>query len=163
MKKYIELLKAGGAEEVRKVPTEKIVTAPWTIYRCRFGCDTYGKSHCCPPNAPTWQETRAILDCFSYGLLFTCRRENSVTPLAVKTARELFIDGYYKALAFGAGPCKKCASCNPKNCNFPGQTVPAMEACGIDVFLTARLNGIEIKPLHSPAAVPTYVGLVLAE
>lgn len=31
--------------------------------RCQFGCDTYGRSHCCPPRTPSWRETQAMLDC----------------------------------------------------------------------------------------------------
>lgn len=76
-------LQEGGADLTIKIDIKTIVTAAWTVYRCRFGCNTYGKSHCCPPNAPTWKETQEIIDCFDYGILFRCHEMSLVTLLAV--------------------------------------------------------------------------------
>ena len=63
MGKYISLLKGGGADLAIRIEAKSIQTADWTIYRCQFGCDTYGRSHCCPPRTPSWRETQAMLDC----------------------------------------------------------------------------------------------------
>ena len=57
----------------------------------------------------------------------------------------------------------KSKVCNPDHCNFPGKTVPAMEACGIDVFATVRANGLEIHTLRDPGEVQNHFGLVLVE
>lgn len=140
MDKYFDLLKTGGADLTLKIPASSIVTAPWTIYNCKYGCGTYGKSHCCPPNCPTWKESREMIECYQYGILFRCHDMEIVPPLAVAVARELFLDDYYKAIAFGSGPCTLCKKCNPAHCNYPDRTVPSMEACGIDVFATVRNN-----------------------
>ncbi|MBQ8646653.1 MAG: DUF2284 domain-containing protein [Oscillospiraceae bacterium] len=161
--KYFELLKQGGADLAMRIEASSVVTAPWTIYKCRYGCGTYGKSHCCPPNCPTWKETQEILDAYRYGILFRCHDMNLVTPLAVEAARELFLDDYYKAIAFGSGPCKKCAVCNPDHCNFPGKTAPSMEACGIDVFATVRGLGLEIHTLRKKGETQNHFGLILVE
>ena len=163
MEQYFSLLKDGGADLAMKIDAKTVQTAAWTVYRCQYGCDTYGTSHCCPPNSPTWQQTQAMLDCYQYGILFRCHEMQLVTPLAVKLARELFLDGYYKVIAFGSGPCKKCKKCNPVHCNFPNQTVPAMEACGIDVFATVRNNGLEIHTLREKTEVQNHFGLVMVE
>jgi len=163
MKKYFSILKENGADLAIKINANTIVTAAWTIYRCRYGCDTYGKSHCCPPHCFTWKETQEMIDCFKYGILFRCHEMSIVTPLAVKVARELFLDDYYKVIAFGSGPCKKCTKCNPEHCNFPDETVPAMEACGIDVFATVRNNGIEIHTLREKGEIQNHFGLILVE
>jgi len=50
MEKYCKMLITNGADLATDIDAETIVTAPWTVYRCRFGCDTYGKSHCCNPD-----------------------------------------------------------------------------------------------------------------
>ena len=163
VKKYYDMLKSSGADLAMKIDTKTIVTAAWTIYRCQFGCNTYGKSHCCPPNAPTWKQTQEMIDCFQYGVLFRCHSMDIVTPLAVKVARELFLDGYYKVIAFGSGPCQKCKKCNPDFCSFPKETVPAMEACGIDVFATVRANGLQIQTLRNEEEVQNHFGLLLVE
>lgn len=163
MQKYFNLLKAGGADLALKINADTIVTAAWPVYRCKFGCDTYGKSHCCPPYSPTWKETQEMIDCFQYGILFRCHEMSLVTQLAVKAARELFLDDYYKVIAFGSGPCKKCKECNKEFCNFPNQTVPAMEACGIDVFATVRNNNLNIHTLRDKNEVQNHFGLIMVE
>ncbi|RHR32525.1 hypothetical protein DWX43_03385 [Clostridium sp. AF19-22AC] len=68
MEKYFEFLKSGGADIAIKICANSIQTAAWTVYRCKFGCDTYGRSHCCPPNSPTWEETQRIIECFQYAI-----------------------------------------------------------------------------------------------
>lgn len=134
MEKYIELLKSKGADLAIIIEASSVVTAPWTVYKCKFGCKGYGKNLCCPPNAPTYKETQEILNCYSEGILFRTHDIKTVTPLAVEIEKEMFLDGYYKAISFGAGDCQKCPKCNLSQCNFPGDTIPSMEACGIDVF-----------------------------
>ena len=110
-----------------------------------------------------WIALALILDCFSKGILFRTHEENTITPLAVEVAKEMFLDGYYKAIAFGDGNCQKCAKCNPERCNFPGQTVPSMEACGMDVFATVRNNGLEIHTLRVKGEPQNHFGLILVE
>ena len=163
MKKYQELLLQSGADLALVIDVKTVVTAPWTIYKCKFGCGSYGRNHCCPPNTPTYRETQAILDCYEKGILFRTHAVNTITPMAVAAARELFLDGYYKAIAFGDGDCGKCKTCNPERCNFPRETVPSMEACGIDVFATVRANGLEIHTLRTKDEPQNHFGLVLVE
>ena len=163
MQKYFNLLQEGGADLAVRIDAKTIVTAAWTVYRCKFGCNTYGKNHCCPPYSPTWKETREMIDCFEYGILFRCHEMSLITPLAVKAARELFLDDYYKVIAFGSGPCEKCKKCGQDSCNFHDKTVPAMEACGIDVFATVRNNGLEIHTLREKGEIQNHFGLILVE
>ena len=163
MERYFDQLKAGGADLAMEIRPESVVTAPWTIYKCKFGCSVYGKSYCCPPNTPTYQETRAMLDSFRRAILFRTHTQLTVTPLAAELARELFLDGYYKAIAFGDGDCQECAKCNIEHCNFSGKTVPSMEACGIDVFATVRNNGLEIHTLRERGEEQNHFGLILIE
>lgn len=86
-----------------------------------------------------------------------------VTPLAVKAARDMLLDDYYKVIAFGSGPCKKCKECGLKGCSFPAQTVPAMEACGLDVFYAVRANEIEIHTLRDKTEEQNYFGMLLVK
>ena len=74
-----------------------------------------------------------------------------------------FLDGYYKAIAFGSGPCLICKECSVEYCRFPKKTVPSMEGCGIDVFSTARNNGFKVEPVKERADQHNYFGLVLLE
>ena len=38
MEKYLDLLKSGGADLAIVIDADSIITAPWTIYKCKFGC-----------------------------------------------------------------------------------------------------------------------------
>ena len=163
MEKYQKLLNDLGADSTKIIDTATIVTAPWVIYKCQYGCGKYGSSWRCPPKSPDYKQSQEIIDCYKTGILFCCHDLSIVTDIAVKVAREIFLDGYYKVIAFGCGPCDKCKECNAKGCNFPLEIVPAMEACGMDVFQTVRNNGYEIHTLRSEEEVQNYFGLILVE
>ena len=45
MERYLSLLKDSGVDLAIKINTKTIQPAAWTVYRCRFGCDKYGKNH----------------------------------------------------------------------------------------------------------------------
>ena len=45
MLKYFDMLKEAGSVKAAQIDTSTIATAPWTIYKCRYGCDFYGKSY----------------------------------------------------------------------------------------------------------------------
>ena len=161
MKNYLDYLLTNGAVDAKIVKADTVETAAWTVFRCHYGCDFYGKSHCCPPKAPTWQQTKDMLASFEYGILFNAHNMNDIKPLALETSRRAFLDGNYKTIAFGAGPCTLCKVCNAEHCNFPKKTIPSMEACGIDVFATARNNGFEINTLRQKGETANYFGLVM--
>ena len=99
----LDYLRENGAEPALVIDPHTVVTAPWTTFKCQFGCENFGKNHSCPPEAPDYTRTRAVLDSFFTGILFRVHHWNA-TAMAAEGARRLFLDGYYKALAFGSGP-----------------------------------------------------------
>ncbi len=160
--KYIKMLEKEGADPAILIDPREVATAPWTVFKCQFGCSSYGHNHCCPPKAPSYDKTRKILDCYSTGILFRIHGWNA-TAMAFRCSREIFLDGYYKTIAFGSGMCKLCQSCDPAGCRQPERAIPSMEACGIDVFATARHFGLEIDTLRCPDEKRNHFGLVLIE
>ena len=90
MEKYLEMLKSHGAALAIKIDAATVVTAPWTLYKCQYGCDMYGTNLKCPPYTPTWRETRDMLSDFTTAILFmtswglsttqimSCRRDLSL-------------------------------------------------------------------------------------
>lgn len=164
MNKYLNEVIEFGAKDAKIIDTKTIVTAPWTIFKCQYGCGRYGKRLCCPPYSPGYKQIQEIINNYKWGILFTLNDGNKVTDIAVKMAKTLFFDGYYKSIGFGSGPCRKCKECNINGCNLPGQTAPAMEACGIDVFATARQNGYKIQVLKDEnSEIQNHFGLILVE
>ena len=79
---------------------------------------------------------------------------------------EMFKDGYYKALLFLAGPCTLCKECGKlkgNSCEFGDRARPAMEACGIDVYQTARNNGFFIETLREKTETQNAYCLMLVD
>ncbi len=163
MQKYIQMLLDQGADAAVKIEPVSIVTGAWVAYKCRFGCARYNSNLCCPPHTPTYKETDEMLACYNRAILFRCHKMRMVSEIAVKVTAALFLDDYYKAICFGSGPCRKCEKCGDEGCNFPREAVPSMEACGIDVFATARANGFDIHTLKNKNDIQSYFGLILID
>ncbi len=157
--KYCRRALEGGASWARPVPASYVVTAAWVRYKCRFGCSGYGTRHLCPPDTPTAAETEAVVRCYDRAILVTYEAAGSSKRRAVRKKvhrdllaleREIFLDGFHKALAFVAGPCNLCRTCDvSKPCKLPGEPRPAMEACGIDVFATFANAGVKLDVVRS--------------
>jgi predicted metal-binding protein len=175
LEKYCTFGKEHGATDAKFIHPNTVVTAAWVKWKCRYGCPDYGVRYTCPPESPSYLETRAILDCYKRAILF--HQEQQPTPERGKSGRgfldamielefELFRDGYYKALVFLAGPCHLCKECaKPKGlpCNFGLKARPCMESCGIDVFQTARNNGYSIKTLKDKGEIRNIYCLMLVD
>ncbi|HOD15548.1 MAG TPA: DUF2284 domain-containing protein [Spirochaetota bacterium] len=152
-----------GAGEAKIIPSESIVTAPWVRLKCQFGCGGYNSSCCCPPHTPTPEETRSVIDCYRKAVMAHFDGSTGVTGIIVKLEREIFLSGYYKALGFGAGPCSLCKECPGDWCRHPDKARPSMEACGIDVYATARAAGYPIEVVKNRKCEENYYGIVLIE
>ncbi|MBL7084557.1 MAG: DUF2284 domain-containing protein [Candidatus Omnitrophica bacterium] len=165
MKKYAEYIKKAKRLKVKDakiIPAKSIVTAEWVRRKCQFGCEGYGWRLTCPPYSPTPEQTRRMLTHYKYGLLVHGDEHTDISRIISVLERNIFLDGYQKAFAMGAGPCSLCVKC-AKSCKHPEKARPAMEACGIDVFTTVRANGFPIEVLKTSSCKGNYYGVVLIE
>lgn len=116
-------------QDIKQISTDVIVVADWVRFKCRYGCRAYGKHLCCPPYAPTPEETRRVVAEYKTAVL--ARFEtlpgpgtdpkhthhylmNSVANLhrtVYQLEAKAFLSGYYKALGFYAMPCALCETC----------------------------------------------------
>ena len=160
--RYLEKAKEMGAQEALVISPTAVVTAPWVQHKCQFGCAHYGKSRCCPPYTPTWKATQEILDSYTTALLIHNPGWNT-TEIVRTLVHDLFLDGYYKVTGFGSGPCRLCKTCQPESCPHQDIALPSMEACGMDVFATARGLGLPIHVLPNINDPHNCYGLVLVE
>jgi predicted metal-binding protein len=167
MKQYTSFLKKAkglGAKDAKIISARNIFTAEWVRLKCQFGCERYGRCLTCPPYSPTPEQTRRMLAHYKHALLIHGDENSaSIKRLVVDLEKEIFMGGYYKAFGIGAGPCYFCAKCNLKLCHHADKARPSLEACGIDVFRTARANGFPIEVLKSESCEADYYGLVLIE
>ncbi|MHC4664298.1 MAG: DUF2284 domain-containing protein, partial [Planctomycetota bacterium] len=84
--------------------------------------------------------------------------------IAPNLEREIFLSGYYKAFGLGAGPCRLCDECSfDSGCIHADDARPSMEACGIDVYETARANGYEIEVVRHRKDKQHFYGVVLVK
>jgi predicted metal-binding protein len=168
-KKAIEL----GVEGAKIIDPGSVVTAEWVRMKCQYGCSGFGTSLCCPPHTPTPDMTRKVIDSYQKAILLHQRlvkgekrreRGGSFKKTIVRLEIEIFLDGYYKAWSMGSGPCDLCKECNlPGSCKHGFEARPSMEACGIDVFKTARDNGFPIEVVRTRDEERNIFGLILVE
>jgi predicted metal-binding protein len=152
-----------GFHFARVIEARDIAFEPWVRLKCQFGCPGYGTTLTCPPYSPDEIKMREILSSYSHALLVqgTPPSKQFHTRL-LSLERELFLSGYAEALAFGAGPCTVCSECQPEGrCRFPDLARPSLEACGVDVYETARRAGLALQPVTHRQGYVKYVGLVL--
>jgi predicted metal-binding protein len=154
-----------GAKEAKVVSPQQVFTAEWVRRKCQYGCDGYNEHLTCPPFSPTPQETRRILDEYTTAILIHCPEDvPDVKTLICTLEREAFLSGYYKAFGMGSGPCDLCDTCNTyEACVHAEQARPSMEACGIDVYQTARTAGYPIEVVRDSTCPQNYYGLLLLE
>lgn len=167
---YMQLAYDNSINDAVVIKTSEVFTAPWVRMKCQFGCAGYGETLCCPPNTPTPDEMRRILDSYSHGLLLhvhwtkSYKMVNRFNDTIVDLERAIFLDGYYKAWALGSGPCDRCENCNISGtCLHADRARPSMEGCGIDVFKTAREQGLPINVVRNHSDERDIYGLVLIE
>ena len=161
---FLDLAMRMGADRVRVIRASTIRCEPWVRLKCQFGCGGYNKRLTCPPYTPTPQETARVVACYRRAILMHARDDDLVEEIVPRLERKIFLAGYYKALAFGSGPCRLCEKCNTKvRCKYPYLARPSMEACGIDVFHTARTNGFSIDVVTSRRQRGDYFGVVLVD
>jgi predicted metal-binding protein len=164
-KKALEM----GIDEAKIVHPGSITTAPWVRMKCQFGCPNFGRGLCCPPYSPPPDITRKVIDSYQKAILLHKRfNQEEVTTgfneSIVRLERRIFLDGYYKVWSMGTGRCRICKECEPTGfCKHGAKARPSMEACGIDVYKTARDNGFPINVVRTHEEERNHFGLVLVE
>ena len=139
------MAKSMGIESVKIISATSIETAPWVVLKCKYGCDKYNSSKYCPPNTPSYKETREIINCYNYALLIKCTSRSSLSKNILELEKSMSNDWYYKAFAIGVGSCKICKACKSTKCANQEKVRPSMEACGIDIVSTMKANGYNIS------------------
>jgi predicted metal-binding protein len=110
-----------------------------------------------------------VIDSYQKAILLHRRLEKGersklLNEMMVRLEIEIFLDGYYKAWSMGSGPCRLCKECDvAASCKHGYEARPSMEACGIDVFKTARDNGFPIEVVRTHEEERNVFGLILVE
>jgi predicted metal-binding protein len=169
LEQYCQKALEMGLDGAKVIAPRSIVTAAWVRMKCQFGCTGFGRSLCCPPCTPTPDVTRRVIDAYQKAILLhrtlkEGEKARDLTQRVVRLEREIFLDGYYQVWSMGSGPCRLCRTCDTTApCQHGFEARPSMEACGIDVFRTARGNGFPIEVVRSHEEERNCYGLILVE
>ena len=163
-----------GASDAVLVSPAQVVTAEWVRMKCLYGC-TPGRCLTCPPNSPTPQDTRRLLEEYRTILLlrFDIQPERTawlesgtrVLETALKLERELFLRGHYKVFAIAGGrSCDLDEACGtPDTCTHREGLRPGPVGCGIDIFSTSANAGWPLNVVHDRDEPYKRFALVLVE
>ncbi|MEG0309310.1 MAG: DUF2284 domain-containing protein [Eubacterium sp.] len=173
--KLIEYLKKHDYFEVMPIRTEQIKITEDVRKACEDNlCGHYGKNYMCPPSVGNLEHYREVIGSYEKGLLFSkvyplknrmdynnmvlyganFRKDSQTVQREI---REMNLD----CLFFSAGTCsicKKCAILTEEPCRFPNDTIPSLEASGIDVVRLTMDVGLKY---NNGADTVTYIGLML--
>jgi len=177
-----QLLKNGhsyGLTAIFPFDVRKIIVAEWVHLKCRYGCNRYNTSWCCPPATPNPDKVRAILSEYSTALLLVGSKscadfylENGrkrITQVrcwkgTILLERMLFLEGYYKAFSLVGECCALCKTCAyPEDCRFPQEKRPSVESFSIDVIGTLKNLGRTTHVATQTCETYNYYGLILLE
>lgn len=151
---------AHGLTDFKWLDPAQIQIAQWVRFRCRFGCDTYGRNGTCPPNVPGIEECRRLVSEYDTAAVFHFAKAaaepedrrawaKQVHLQLCRLEREVFLAGYYKAFLISFDCCRLCEACpgDRLKCRHPELARPGADALGIDVFATVRSVGYPIDVL----------------
>ena len=170
------LFQKHGMEDFRWIDTRDIVVAQWVRMKCMFGCPSYGKIACCPPNVPSVAECREFFQEYSKGVIFHFSRQfenpsdrhpwskgENLRLSALE--RDVFLAGYNKAFMMFMGSCSFCSECGKERseCVNAKTARPSPEAMAIDVFSTVRTHGFPIDVLREFTAPMNRYAFLLVE
>jgi predicted metal-binding protein len=181
-----------GASMARVIPAEWVQIDERVRLKCSVSlCPNYDKSIHCPPHTPSPEFMRKALSRYAHAILFALDivpvehfsvrsiQRHGATDWTRKTFEIVgtletlaFGTGYYLAMGFGQGSCRKalcgqnkCLVLEGGSCPYPLKSRPSMEAVGMDVYGLVTRVGWEIYPIYrsvNPEAVPRAlsVGIV---
>ncbi len=171
-----ELAETHGFHDYKWIDPSEIITAHWVRLKCVFGCASYGRKACCPPENPPISDCRSLFSEYSRGLFFRFSKQFSDAQLRHAWGRELigkaldferavFLAGFYKAFVFNPAPCNLCSECKSvkAQCSNPSKARPTLESYGVDVFGTARKFGYPIEVLQDYGNEVNRYGALLVE
>ena len=180
IEKLQKLAVKNGANSTKIITAKNIFVEDWVRQKCEYGCKGYARHFTCPPYSPAPHETRKRLQNYETALLVEFanlkekKEQQEIHKIMYELEKTAFLDGLHKSFAYTAGPCRSCGSCHAENIENPGayskkecknqkMARPSMEACGIDVFQTARNAGYEIRVVKQETECFKSFGLLLLE
>jgi predicted metal-binding protein len=172
-----------GASMAQIIPADWVQIDERVRLKCSIPlCPNYDNCLFCPPHTPSTEFMRKALSRYHHALLFALE-VIPVDHFSVRSTQRhaaadwtkkcfeitgaietlAFGSGYYLAMGFGQGSCRralcgqdKCLVLEGGSCPYPLKARPSMEAAGMDVYGLVTRVGWEIYPIYrsvNPAEV----------
>jgi len=152
------------------ISSSEVIVDQRVKFKCQYPvCGSFGTSMNCPPYTANSDETKELLELYSYGVLMMFKypaarmmeREKRVldgrnlAKVIAAVESSAFYDGHYLSIGFGAGSCKStwcneqtsCSSLEGKGCRHDSFARASMEGVGMDVYKMAAKQGWDIYPI----------------
>jgi predicted metal-binding protein len=175
-KKIGQLADIHGFTDFKWMNPGEIITGQWVRTKCAFGCPSYGRKACCPPQLPPPGECRNLFADYRKGIFFHLTRRfkdskerylwgRNINTQALALEREVFLLGFPKAFIFLPVPCNLCEECRREKteCRNPLQARPTLEGFCVDVFSTAGKFNYPIRVLKGYGEETNRYGALLVE
>ena len=163
--KYIQMAKDLKMVDSKIISADDIYFDIRAILKCRWGCeDFFNQTIKCGTRNTSYSERTGMVKAYKNILLLHSHDARQLSKAVLEIERTAFLDGYY--LSFAIRYCKLCKSCavdHGKSCPTPEKVRPCDQSFGIDVYRTARNQGLPCDVLQNKEDVQNRYGFVLLE
>jgi len=165
MNGYIQMARDLGMLNALLITPSDIFFDIRAVMKCRWGCeDFFTQSIKCHIRNTTFQERVEMVSRYSNILLLHSHNARELSVAVLEIERKAFLDGHY--FAFGIRYCMLCKECavqQGRSCPTPNRVRPCDQAFGIDVYKTARRQGLPCDVLQNRDDVQNRYGFVLIQ
>lgn len=162
MQNHIELALELKMLHARLISPEEMVFDIRTLLKCRWGCENNdNKSFKCQERRTSFEERLQMIKAYKNILFIHSNDGGDVSRAGLEIERRAFLDG--NPLAFAVrycNLCKKCAVDDNLPCVQPEKVRPCEALFGIDVYATAKRQGLPCYPLQHKDEVQNRYGFV---
>ena len=163
--KYIQMAKELKMVKAKIISSIEIYFDIRAMLKCRWGCeDFFNQSIKCHTRNTSYQERTEMIKAYRNILFLHSHNARDLSKAVLEIERTAFLDGYYFSFAIRyCRLCKSCALDEGKSCPTPEKVRPCDQSFGIDVYRTARNQGLPCDVLQDIEDVQNRYGFVLLE
>jgi predicted metal-binding protein len=163
--KYIKMAKDLKMIDSRIISAGDIFFDIRAIFKCRWGCEEFfNRTAKCDIRNTSYSERIEMVKAYKNILFVHAHDAGELSKAVLEIERVAFLDGYYFAFAIRyCRLCKSCAVDQGKACPTPEKIRPCDSSFGIDVYKTARNQGLPCDVLQNKEDIQNRYGFVLLE
>jgi predicted metal-binding protein len=163
--KYIQMAKDLEMNNAKIISSDEIFFDIRAIMKCRWGCeDFFNRTIKCDTRCTSFQERVEMIKAYQTILLIHSHDARKLSQAVLEIEKASFLDGHY--FSFAVRYCKLCKKClidQGKPCPTPEKVRPCDGSFGIDVYKTARNQGLPCDVLQNEKDVQNRYGFVLLQ